>query len=75
MLNTPARATSNTARIHQLGAILHTGSFLEGVGEEEDVREDRRTRKITLTTATARASINCIYCSTTSLSPCTVSAV
>ena len=36
----PTRATSNTARIHQLGAIFHTGSFLEGVGEEKDVRKD-----------------------------------
>ena len=35
--NMPTRATLNTARIHQLGAILYTGSFLEGVGEEEDV--------------------------------------
>ena len=59
----------------QLSAILHTGSFPEGVGEEEDVREDRRTRRITSTTATARASINCIYCSTASLGPCAVSAV
>jgi len=38
--NTPTRATSNTARIHQFGAIFYTGSFLEGVGEEEDVWED-----------------------------------
>ena len=67
--NTPTRATSNTARIHQLGAILHTGSFLEGMGEEEDVWEDRRTRSITSTTATARASIDYIYCSIASLNP------
>jgi len=32
--------TSNTARIRQLGTTLHTGSLLEGVGEEEEVRED-----------------------------------
>jgi hypothetical protein len=36
-LNMPMCATSNTARIYQLGAIFHTGSFLKGVGEEEDV--------------------------------------
>jgi hypothetical protein len=34
-------ATLNTTRIVQLGAILHTRSPLEGVGEEEDVREDK----------------------------------
>ena len=40
-LNMPTHATLNTARIHQLGAIFYTGSFLEGVGEEEDVRGDK----------------------------------
>lgn len=34
------RTTSNTTRIHQLGAILRSESLLEGVGEEEDVWED-----------------------------------
>jgi hypothetical protein len=41
ILNIPTRATSNTARIHQLSAIFHTRSFLEGVGEEEDIQEDK----------------------------------
>jgi hypothetical protein len=61
--------------MYQLGAILHTRSFLKGVGEEEDVREDRRTQRITLTTATARASIDYIYCSTASLGPYAISTV
>ena len=41
VLNMPTRAALNTAKIYQLNAILYTGSFLEGVGEEEDVREDK----------------------------------
>ena len=72
-LNTSTRATSNTTKIHQLSAILHTGNFLKGKGE--DVREDKRTRRITSTAATARASINYIYYSTASFGPCTISAV
>ena len=72
------RATSNTARIHQLSAILHTGSFLEGVGEEEDVREDEEDAEDHINYCNCsfvRASIDCIYCSTASLGPCAVLAV
>jgi hypothetical protein len=44
------------------------------VGEEEDVREDEEDAEDHIT-ATACASIDCIYCSTASLCPGAVSAV
>jgi hypothetical protein len=37
-LNTPTRATSNTTRIHQLGATLHNRSLVEGVARKRMCR-------------------------------------
>jgi len=45
--------------------ILYTGSFLKGVGEEKDMQEDEGDVEDHII-ATARASIDCIYCFTTS---------
>ena len=69
------RATSNTARIHQLSAILHTGSFLEGVGEEEDVREDEEDAEDHINYCNCSFSINYIYYFTVSLCLYIISAI